>query len=484
MTPSPESAHSLVYVSWNELCLTSQKIWGSLKMHCGPIEANSKFRCLDRAGLPAHNLSDDLDRHLRSFSLVIILLSAKHSSPRWWNDEVNRLLIPAHRNGEITLLWQQIEKTSIVPPYLQQLTPLILFEDNEWKANKISDSTLQLSNIIKKKWDDIIKDKRDDAVSLSLARLQENQPQAVEIQNPCLKISHVALVISNPGDKEGRLTYDFALYHRRPTDTTYELLNQISDSRGAYPFPWTSSTVIEADKPSSPNQASPSCPVLDRLLEWAQRQNHRFVLEIFAPLALLKEPWGYLLVPLRGKREVLVKARPFVLRSWERLQPSFNSDSDYLKQKFHRITSGQPWTWMDECTFQPDNLSNHQSDPSHVAVHRATPLASQDQAHWLDAVVNSMVPLALWPHSPPPPSAPDPPTGTAPPDPHTTVLDQCLQALQTSPTHSSWPDLDRLAQLRFTARPAALRHYAILVDHPTRRPPPDVSSTDDLMISP
>lgn len=477
MTPTPDSANTLVYVSWNQGCDISRKVWKALHTQCKGFHDTPSFSCVDRNDLDRDFQGQPLKTLVVKFRLVVILLSAEYSnSPRWWVDEVKELLIPTCQNRQLT--WQQIAPLNVPSP-LAGLVPLSNGYPNQWTSTKLDAFANNLSKKILQLWQEV------PTFSKSLPEPQMS-PAPSDAPPPALPISHVALVISPPGNKEGRRTYDFALYHRQPTDTSYELLTQIRDARGTYPLPWATSTNTEADQLSSPGQTSPSCPVLERLLEWAQRQNHRFVLEIFAPLALLQEPWGHLLVPLPlgGKREVLVKARPFLLRSWERLHPDFNSYSDYLKEKYHHITSGQPWTWMDECTFQPDNLSNHQSDPSHVAVHRATPLASQDQAHWLHAVVNSMVPLALWPHSPPPPRAPDPPTGTAPPDPHTTVLDQCLQALQTSPTHSSWPDLDRLAQLRFTARPAALRHYAILVDHPTRRPPPDVSSTDDLMISP
>jgi hypothetical protein len=465
MTPTPDSANTLVYVSWNENCPISKKTWDFLDVNCLGFHDIPEFQCTDRAGLSRLYRGIPLDDLLGTFRLVIILLSAKHaSSARWWADEVMNRLIPAHERGEILLFWQQIEKIPSIPIYFQQRCPLMPFRDNGWKPNKIKESTLQLSNKIKEQWELV------PVVSQSLPCLQKNQPQAVELQDPPLPISHVALVIhETPNIRCPQPLYTFSLY-RRPHDVEpYELLTYLDDARGSYPFPWS----VQPANPKQPKTKSPFCPVLHRLLRWAQRQNTEFILEIFAPEALLHLNWGELLAPSLGELEPLVQAHPFLLRSTDRLSQDYQSRSGRLQQKWECLQSHPAsWTWVDGNACHPPDWQTVMTTVHQVAIQRSAPLAEPGRRDWLKAVLRSMVPLALWPHpSTPPPSPKNPPLTdiASTEDPHTKVLGLCQQALQgLSPRPE--PDLDQLAQLRFANQAENLKHYAILVDHPTRRP--------------
>jgi hypothetical protein len=474
MTPAPGSANSLVYVSWNKYCPQSKKVWEALRTHCKGFHNAGDFCCHDRDGLD-NIYSKTLDDMLRHCRLAVILLSAKHAtSPSWWQDEVLRLLIPA--NGRhLTVVWQQINEFN-VPPCLAEITPLERHSKSLWSPNKLNDSALLVSQKIKDEWD------RTPSFSHALPDLPPSQPKGFEAPITPLPISHVALVISPSGsDEPSRHSYVFSLYRRHHEAEHYELLTQLGEACGIYTSPWSTRTPTtqapqaQTSHDEEPPKAPPECPVLLRLLEWAQRQNSEFILEIFAPQALLHLDWGEVLVPYWTQKKPLVKAYSFLLRSWDRLNPISQARQPRLQQKWQILNSSNgAWAWVDGNTFKSNDENTVLMSPQSVAIQRSTSLARHEQREWLHAVLRSMVPLALWRHSPGEPDE----TATSAAAAHATALDHCQQALQPSPASSSpeGPDLlDNLAQRRLGAAAEALRPYAILVDHPSRRPALDSS---------
>ncbi|MFN9630978.1 MAG: hypothetical protein ACK59A_12230 [Cyanobacteriota bacterium] len=423
-----------------------------------------------------------LDDLLGTFRLVIVLLSATHAlSPGWWVDEVKRLLIPAF---ERRLFWQQIEDFTVTDD-LASITPLLWY-GSQWSEKNLKRSTLEASKRIKAEWE------QTPTFSHSLPTPPATPSQAADAPEPGLPISHVALVIQPTLEVvQSKPRYTFSLYHRHHDDEHYNLLPHHGEARGSYPFPWASGATasrepqaqasLDEDPPREDHQPlmEPQvCPVLLRLLEWAQRQDSEFILEIFAPHALLHLNWGDLLAPPTQELEPLVQAHPFLLRSSDRLGKDYQSKAQRLRQKWEQLKSpNSSWSWVDGDTFQPMDWSKVLSAPRQVAIQRSTPLAEHGRKDWLRAVVRSMVPLALWPHPSTPPTSPkDTPNAATvashSEDPHTKVLALCQQALQGCPPQSGSqePDLDQLAQLRFANQAEDLKHYAILVDHPSRRP--------------
>jgi hypothetical protein len=415
-------------------------------------------------------------------------------APSWWDDEVKGLLIPAF---EGRLLWQQIEDCSVTAD-LASITPL-LWHGSQWSDKNLKRSTLEASKRIKAEWE------QTPTFSHALPDPPPSQSKGFEAAITPLPISHVALVIRPTREVvQSQPRYTFSLYHRHHDAEHYDLLTHLGEARGFYTFPWstrsptTRAPQAQTSHDEEPPKAPPECPVLLRLLEWAQRQDSEFILEIFAPQALLHLNWGELLAPPAEDLEPLVQAHPFLLRSSDRLGRDYQSKTQRLHQKWELLNSPNgSWSWVDGNSFQPANWSSVLSAPHQVAIQRSTPLAERERRDWLRGVLRSMVPLALWPHpSTPPPSPKDTPDADTaahhPEDAHPKVMALCQQALQVCPpqTRPPEPDLDQLAQLRFANQVRALKHYAILVDHPTRRPlledaDPFQSSpnTTDLLIS-
>jgi len=138
--------------------------------------------------------------------------------------------------------------------------------------------------------------------------------------------------------------------------------------------------------------------ILDRLLMSVRDQPVKPMVEIFAPLSLLEVAWLELLkvsddwenrIPLR-------EAMPFTIRSSDRLRMANKLPG--LKDKHGQLLAGLGEWIPPDVVWDPSQLQAKHDDERLVALrcHESVPEAI-DRERWLQAVVSSMVPLALWP---------------------------------------------------------------------------------------
>jgi hypothetical protein len=303
------------------------------------------------------------------------------------------------------------------------------------------------------------------------------------------------------------------VYSRNFDSEAYEICKTFAPNRGLYPFPWplhhppagtthaASNTARDAathvSRDAEINAASdaetnpaggaasnaagdtetnpagdtaakklPRCAILHQLLSHAQRVPREFVLEIFAPSPLLDADWGQLQVPVLGADQPLAKAHPFLLRPWERLQSDYKSRSDCLRRKHAKLRQGEgEWHDCDAWDQLNENLRTAHAEDAVVALRRTRSIPRAARKDWLDAVLGSMVPLAIWPRLAHGDAAMDPEASGR--------LEACLKRLKLGHTphdRPRCPDLDALARDRWREAHAELHAFTLLVDHPHRRP--------------
>lgn len=492
-----ESDKRWVYVSWYRGCTASERVWRELKTQLKPLSGTRPdgFGCRDRQAW------DDLDSGprpgfdaiMRQTRLVVILVSSRYLADPQWIDEVEDRLLAEHEAGSFVLHWQQID-ASAAPPKLQPIKPLLDFEGTLWNdATGLNASVHALARRIETAWDAL------PAFSLDLATCSGDLPTQPQQPLDPRPLCHYALVVSPTGLRQGaEHAYQYEVYSRAFGSETYEICKTFAPNRGAYPFPWplrdpalgatagtpegttanmtvnaTANTTdrttenTRANATDPPSEKLPRCAILHHLLAHAQQGPEEFVLEIFAPSRLLDEDWGQLLVPVRGRDVPLAEAHPFLLRPWERLQPDYRSRFPCLRRKHTTLLQGKgQWRDCDGVTSFWKDLRTAHDDDGVVGLRRMRSIPKDAREDWLDAVLGSMVPLAIWPRLAHGADAGD---GEA-----SVRLEAFLQRLHLAPTLNDrpcCPDLDGLAWKRWLQAHEEPRTFTLLVDHPHRRPP-------------
>jgi hypothetical protein len=140
--------------------------------------------------------------------------------------------------------------------------------------------------------------------------------------------------------------------------------------------------------------------VLGKLIAWARVHTSLPILEIFVPVSLLDVAWSDQVVAVVEDDPItLLEAIPYLLRPVDRLEDDFNSTRPRLISKMQCLSEGKG-TW---CT--GDSILNLKymrgslvEDDQVVGIKRCQPFPSdvKERARWFRALLDSMVPIALW----------------------------------------------------------------------------------------
>ena len=146
--------------------------------------------------------------------------------------------------------------------------------------------------------------------------------------------------------------------------------------------------------------------LLQEIVDWLQQQTFgaNCILELFVPVEWLDFCWSSL--PLRDRRRSIGSVVPlhglvpYVLRSWERLEhPQYRSSRAQLEAKYECLSRGEGSWLAGPKACLSAQLSAAENDASRVGIKRLRPLENtRDQRlAWLESMVLTMAPVALWP---------------------------------------------------------------------------------------
>lgn len=197
--------------------------------------------------------------------------------------------------------------------------------------------------------------------------------------------------------------YSWQAYLKKPSDRHYEPLS-LPKALELGPYVLASSQQTDLS-PSASGLAAPRsvADLLQAAIEWVQSKRFIALIEIFVPVELLDFDWGGLQVFDKRRPSSppvqLVKIVPFALRSLERYENElFTGSLPWMERKYAHLSDGSGlWLAGSEAT-SVDKLSEAEAYEKLVGIKRITPLA-EDQSHlmqWLEAMVATMVPVALW----------------------------------------------------------------------------------------
>jgi hypothetical protein len=164
---------------------------------------------------------------------------------------------------------------------------------------------------------------------------------------------------------------------------------------------------------------------------------------------------------------------PFVLRSWERLEdPLYESARQQLKAKYACLARGDGVWLADTDACSPGKLIASENEPTRVGVKRLVPLEAdpEQRLEWLDSLLISMAPVALWQlHGRPDWSDKK---RRAAVEKHLKRYGEALAGHRTGhPVHPACARLESLPLRRKTIADDPLVHdIAFLLDHPERAP--------------
>ena len=202
--------------------------------------------------------------------------------------------------------------------------------------------------------------------------------------------------------ESGALLYSWRIALKQPANSHYEPCG-ITPNTG--PLVRRSTEPTPSSAAAAGHSHSSVVDLLQEIVDWLQQQTFgaNCILELFVPVEWLDFCWSSLqlrdsrrstssVVPLHG----LV---PYVLRSWERLEhPQYRSVRAQLEAKYRCLSRGEG-SWLagpEAC--QTAQLSAAENDASRVGIKRLRPLESDRNQRlvWLDSMLLTMAPVALW----------------------------------------------------------------------------------------
>jgi hypothetical protein len=229
---------------------------------------------------------------------------------------------------------------------------------------------------------------------------------AIQEANPDQGFHFLALTLQRAqaaSGESGEFLYSWRIALKEPANSYYEPCS-ITPSTGPL--------VRRSSEPTLPSSAaaghshSSVVDLLQEIADWLQQQafGTNCILELFVPVEWLDFCWSSLqlrdsrrstssVVPLHG----LV---PYVLRSWERLEhPQYRSVRAQLEAKYRCLSRGEG-SWLagpEAC--QTAQLSAAENDASRVGIKRFRPLENDldQRLAWLESMLLTMAPVALWP---------------------------------------------------------------------------------------
>jgi len=140
--------------------------------------------------------------------------------------------------------------------------------------------------------------------------------------------------------------------------------------------------------------------ILAELLSWAKYNTTLPVLEIFAPTELLDAPWSELVVEQRGEFSIpLLESIPYILRPGDRLLGECNSNRPRLLNKFQKLCDGHAKWCSGEDAANPRHLFAsliEEDNDAGIKRLKSFPPDQIKRLSWLDGLVVSMVPIAIW----------------------------------------------------------------------------------------
>jgi hypothetical protein len=197
--------------------------------------------------------------------------------------------------------------------------------------------------------------------------------------------------------------YSWQTYLKKPSDRHYEPLSLPKELElGPYLLASSQQTDLS---PSASGLAAPRsvADVLQAAIEVVQEKGWIALIEIFAPVELLDFDWGGLQIVDKRKpsrpQVPLMKIIPFTLRSLERYESNLYAASRHgMKRKYSRLSDGSGLWLAGSEAASLDKLNEAEAMENLVGIKRIIPLA-EDHSHrmqWLEAMVVTMVPVALW----------------------------------------------------------------------------------------
>jgi hypothetical protein len=220
------------------------------------------------------------------------------------------------------------------------------------------------------------------------------------------------------------------------------------------------SGIIELDENDQHGVAKAIGALVDQVLMACKDELTQPCVEIFVPWWLIAGAWsGQMTVRDDFDEEVaLVHHGPYVIRSFDRIR--MNNRLRDLELKIKRLSAGEGCWLPSDKADHPDRLKLVHAIDSLVAVQRPAPPAGGAAEKWLKALLQSRVPLALWPLT----------EGALQADEFNTCL--CSLGLivdgDPSAVRPVGPDLAAVPRRRYTAQAEnqQLSHVHMLLDTP------------------
>jgi hypothetical protein len=220
------------------------------------------------------------------------------------------------------------------------------------------------------------------------------------------------------------------------------------------------SGIIKLDENDQHGVAKAIGALVDQVLLACKHELTQPCVEIFVPWWLIAGAWsGQMTVRDDFDEEVaLVHHGPYVIRSFDRIR--MNNRLRDLELKIKKLSAGEGCWLPPDKADHPDRLKLVHAIDSMVAVQRQAPPAGGAAEKWLKALLQSRVPLALWPLQ----------EGALQADEFNTCL--CSLGLivdgDPSAVRPIGPDLAAVPRRRYTAQAEnqQLMHVHMLLDTP------------------
>lgn len=386
-------------------------------------------------------------------NVAVLLVSAEYLASALWDEEA-KLLLEAFHEKRIRLFWQQINPC-ICGEELSAFAQIIRTDElSTLPMKKRKDNELKISKLVYEAWkeEELLKFSRNsDKLRIPLAPLAQAKPTLCDA---------VALLVSPSGqDLGGSLVYSWQAWVQYSSNSSYEEIpNGTLGAEASY--------------------AKHQLPKLLQLLKaWMdEKLEDVAVLEIFASDDLLDENWGNMNVDPDDKDRLLLEDQPYLLRSLSRLlNPKWNARRQGPLRRMHGHLEQGTGIWLPEKDLtnlaKIRNLDGHSNGSTEDVVAAICCLqpTHRDHSRWLKHVMESMAPLVVWPSR------------------HNVQAAEqwksCRHQLpflrvdeNQSCERPHCPDLANLARTRqkWDDPNLDLKGLTILVDHPERRPDPQV----------
>jgi hypothetical protein len=410
---------------------------------------------------PGSDPEEETKAALARCRVAVLLVSNEFLSSPIWQIEAEPLLA-AYREGRIRLLWQQINSCNC--DELNQIQPMIngkvLIHE---RGNERQKHENEISRMIYDEWID------DREVFTNNIKEANIPPTAKPVEKPMPCDAVALLVWLNGRDERGRLCCCWQAWIQKAGESDYRQIPNV---------------LIEAKDYYAKDQLPKLLSLLKRYMGRSLKDVS--VLEIFATDELLDEDWGNMSIhPNWGRVSIppdedrlLQDDQPYLLRPLSRLiNPDLNARREGPLMRMHKHLEQGTGAWLPGSDLTDlrkirnlDGLSKGRQANVVCAIY-CPQVTDPSRRTWLESVTESMAPLVVWPSR----------HNVQPADQWKSCRSQLpfvrVEATQAGDCERPHcPDLAMLARDRqnWYGTTPDLKALTILVDHPERRPDPQI----------